>query len=286
MAYLQDVYAANMNAVCHIGGELHLQPHEEWAYREHSFVQNKFYYITGGRCAIVIDGKRYIGTAGDWFFIPAGTRHRYNSFAGEPLEKYWIHFDLYPNADISALLGLPYVVHVEADDVSRELFRELTECNGRQTLTDRLNAKACLLKLVARYVALADSNEVMVSGDESERLQQLLAYIHEHLDERLCNNDLAAQCHMHPTHFIRYFRTHTGQTPARYITERRMESAKRMLEDTALDVAAIMERVGLQEPSHFARLFRKQYALTPSEYRREFRKEQKNAETARFFGKK
>ena len=91
---------------------------------------------------------------------------------------------------------------------------------------------------------------------------------------------------MHPTHFIRYFRTRTGQTPARYVAERRMESAKRMLENTELDVSAVMEQVGLQEASHFARLFRKQYALTPTEYRREFRKEQKHAETARISGKK
>ena len=275
MAYLQDVYAANLNAVCHIGGELQLQPAEEWAYREHAFVQNKFYYITGGRCVIFIDGKRYVGTEGDWFFIPAGTRHRYNSFAGEPLQKYWIHFDLYPNADIAKLLGLPYVVHVERDDVSRDLFKKLVESNERNTLNDRLNAKAFLLQLVARYVTIAQVDDVEVHSEEGERLQQLLAYIHEHLNERLSNNDLAEMCHMHPTHFIRYFRTRTGQTPARYVTERRMESAKRMLENTELDVSAIMERVGLQEASHFARLFRKQYALTPTEYRRQFRSEQK-----------
>lgn len=281
MEYLQDVYVANLNAVCHVGGELILRPGETWAYREHTFVQNKFYYITGGRCLVTIEGKRHIGTAGTWFFIPAGTRHSYTSYAGEPLTKYWIHFDLYPNADIAQLLGLPFTVRVGEDDPSHELFRRLTEANRSDRLTDRLDAKACLLQLLARYVSVARADEIVVSGDEQEQLQRLLAYIHEHLDERLGNDELAAMCHRHPTHFIRYFRSRTGQTPARYVAERRMEAAKRLLEETALPIAAVMERVGLQEPSHFARLFRKQYALTPAEYRREYlREERKNAEKA------
>ena len=113
-----------------------------------------------------------------------------------------------------------------------------------------------------------------MGGEQEEQLQNLLAYIHEHLDGDLDNAELAARCHLHPNHFIRYFRGCTGQTPARYVAERRMEAAKRLLEETDLPVSEIMERVGLSESGHFARLFRKQYALTPTEYRREYRLEQ------------
>lgn len=270
MAYLQDVYVANLNAVCHLGGEFHLPPEGVWAYREHAFMQNKFYCITGGRCRLVIDGKDYVGEEGTWFFIPAGVRHRYANVAGEPLQKFWIHFDLYPNADIAETLQLPHCVRVEKNDEAYGLFRRLIEANDSDAVTDRLNAKACLLQLLARYVALAHPDGVEVGHEDEERMQNLLAYIHEHLDEALGNDVLAAQCHMHPTHFIRYFRGRTGQTPARYVTERRMEAAKRLLEETTLPVAVVMEKTGFNEPSHFARLFRKQFALTPTEYRRQF----------------
>lgn len=283
MAYLQDVYVANLNVVCRSGGELDLQPQETWAYREHTFVQNKFYFVTGGRCRLTIEGKRYIGTAGTWFFIPAGTRHSYTSFAGEPLQKQWIHFDLYPNADMASMLRLPFAVTVPPDDPSYILFNKLTEANHSKRLTDRLNAKAYLLQLLGRFVAIAKvGDDVNINGEEEERIQHLLAYVHEHLDKRLGVDELAAYCHLHPTHFIRYFRNRTGQTPARYVNERRMEAAKRLLEETSLPVVSIMEQIGLQEPSHFARLFRKQYALTPTEYRRQFRREEeKNVKGAR-----
>ena len=140
MAYLQDVYVANLNAVCHLGGEFCLPPDGEWAYREHVFVQNKFYFVTGGRCLLYIDEKRYVGEEGTWFFIPAGTKHRYTSLAGEPLHKFWVHFDLYPNADIAETLQLPHCVRVERDDEAYPLFRALTRANGSDAVADRLNA--------------------------------------------------------------------------------------------------------------------------------------------------
>lgn len=274
MAYLQDVYFANLNVVCHVGGAFSLRPQETWQYREHTFVQNKFYYITGGRCRIVIEGKEYIGEAGTWFFIPAGIRHRYSYIPGEPLEKYWVHFDIYPNAQVAELLRLPYMVRVPSDDPSRDLFHQLTAALEGGHLGDRLNAKAFVLQLLAQYIRAADGGEVRVGGANDERIQNVLAYIHEHLHETLTVNVLALQCYLHPNHFIRYFREQTGQTPARYVAERRLEAAKRLLEETDLPIAEIMDRVGMQEPGHFARLFRKRYLVTPTEHRRRYRAEQ------------
>lgn len=274
MAYLQDVYFANLNVVCHVGGAFSLRPQEEWQCREHAFIQNKFYYITGGRCRIVVEGQEYIGEAGTWFFIPAGTRHRYSYIPGEPLEKQWVHFDIYPNAQIGQMLQLPYVVHVGPDDPSRKLFENLSAALQSEHLEDRLNAKAYVLQLLACYIRAAGGGEVLIGAQSEERIQGLLAYIHEHLDEPLTVDALAARCYLHPNHFIRYFRGQTGQTPARYVAERRLESAKRLLEETDLPIAEVMDRVGMQESGHFARLFRKRYLVTPTEYRRRYRAEQ------------
>lgn len=278
MAHLQDVYFANLNVVCHVGGMFSLRPQETWRYREHAFVQNKFYYITGGRCRITIEGVEYVGEAGMWFFIPAGTRHRYSDIPGETLEKQWVHFDLYPNSQIMQMLQLPYVVRFDSADSSGELFEKLVTALGGNRLEDRLNAKACVLQLLAQYIRLAGGGETLIGAESEERLQDLLAYIHEHLDERLDIETLAARCYLHPNHFIRYFRKKTGQTPARYVADRRLEAAKRLLEETDLSVSEIMGQVGMQESGHFARVFRKQYLMTPGEYRRSYRAERQTYE--------
>ena len=53
---------------------------------------------------------------------------------------------------------------------------------------------------------------------------------------------------MHPNHFIRFFKEKTGETPAKYIKARRMETAKRYLEETELSVKEIMLAIGENDP--------------------------------------
>lgn len=270
MRYLQDTYFANLNAVCRDGQHYCHQPDGTWTVHEYAFTQNKFYYFLDGRCRITVEGKEYIAKGGDWFFIPAGTRHSYSHIPGESFEKYWLHFDLYPNAKLAKLLDLPTVI--PTDRRATALFKELTAANASDKLTDKLQAKACLLRLIALYVELCDLGDITVGGEEEARIQEVLTYIQSNLSQPIRNGDLAELCHMHPNHFIRYFSKMTGQTPAAYVTEQRMETAKRLLETTKLPIAQIMEQVGLQEPNHFARLFRKFYSMTPGEYRKRQRR--------------
>lgn len=269
MEYLQDTYFANLNVVCRMGDYFSLEQSRKWNIQERTQTFNKFYYFWEGSCRITMEDKTYIAKAGDWFLIPAGTRHNGFPLPGENFEKYWMHFDLYPNAKLAKALGLPCVVHVGKNRRIAALFQEMIRCNSSDKLTDKLQAKACLLQLLALYVELCDLGCLTVVGEEESRIQEILSYIHNNLSRPLHNAELAELCHMHPSHFIRYFSKMTGQTPAAYVTERRMEAAKRLLENTELPIAQVMEQVGLQEPNHFARLFRKYYYMTPREYRKQ-----------------
>ena len=127
MRYLQDAYFANLNAVCRDGQYYHHRPDGIWTVHEYAFSQNKFYYFLQGKCRITVDGKEYLAKGGDWFFIPADTRHSYSHIPGESFEKYWIHFDLYPDAKPAKLLDLPVVIGT--DPRATELFKELSRAN-------------------------------------------------------------------------------------------------------------------------------------------------------------
>lgn len=267
MDYLHDSYFANLNAVCRSGEHYVHPPEHIWSIHEYAFSQNKFYYFLNGSCRITVNGTAYTAKGGDWFFIPAGARHSYSHIPGETFEKYWLHFDLYPNSKLAAMLQLPCMIHVGNDRRVSSLFRALSEANNSDRLTDRLRAKACLLQLLALYVELCDLGSIRISGEESSTIQEVLKYIHTNLSCPISNRELAELCHMHPNHFIRYFSRMTGQTPAAYVCERRMEAAKRLLENTELSIAQVMEQIGLHEPGHFARLFRKFYSITPRDYR-------------------
>jgi AraC-like DNA-binding protein len=53
-----------------------------------------------------------------------------------------------------------------------------------------------------------------------------------------------------------------------WLTERRMQEARRLLTETDLTVAAIAHRVGYLDVSYFIRRFRAEHQITPALWRR------------------
>lgn len=267
-----DTYFCTFNAVCNLGGFYSIGAGESWSIYPHEFEQCKFYYIVKGECVISVEDVEYNVKAGDWFFIPAGVRHAYRNISTAPFEKYWMHFDLYPNTELFSYLALPFFVRVRTDGHVTELFRRFTDARKHGSLADSLTVKACLTELLAEYIRLADADKERARIKQSERLERLLRYIRENLDKPITNGMLAEVYYTHPTHFVRAFREETGQTPARYIRNMRLETAKRLLEEAPLSVAETAVKVGYPDPAHFSRLFRQRYGMSPATWRAYFKK--------------
>lgn len=99
------------------------------------------------------------------------------------------------------------------------------------------------------------------------KLNQVKDFIEEHLAEDLTIADIAAVVHISQFHFARAFKTATGESPYRYLTQRRIERAKILLSVTRLAVAEVAHRVGFYNQSHFTAQFRKLTGITPKQYR-------------------
>lgn len=66
-------------------------------------------------------------------------------------------------------------------------------------------------------------------------------------------------------------RRKTGRTVQRWIIERRMAEARRLLRETDLTVEAIVARAGYRQPSFFIKHFRRDHMVTPATWRRRTR---------------
>lgn len=99
------------------------------------------------------------------------------------------------------------------------------------------------------------------------KLNQVKNFIEEHLAEDITIADMAAVVHISQFHFARVFKTTTGESPHRYLTQRRIERAKVLLSVTRLAVAEVAYRVGFYNQSHFTAQFRKLTGVTPKQYR-------------------
>ncbi|MBE5867479.1 MAG: AraC family transcriptional regulator [Lachnospiraceae bacterium] len=269
MKYLEEIYCANLNNHCYVGGFFAPGIDTVWERTDLRSVRNKFYYITKGQCRIKIAGKMYHAVAGDWFYIPCGTVHAYSRTEGCVLEKYWIHFDLYPN--LFGLLNLPYKVNAENNQKVLQLFQEFTEASTGNLLTDRLTVKAKVFELLSEYIKLANPQGIHIRDQNDERLEKLLEYINDNLDKNITNDELAGIVPMHLNAFGRYFKEKVGDPPAKYIFAKKMEKVKKLLEESNMPISDIMEKIGIHDASHFCKMFKAYYGMSPKRYREYYR---------------
>ena len=123
---------------------------------------------------------------------------------------------------------------------------------------------------LARHVALQygrPAKRGAGSGLSPDRLARAVQLIEESLGDSLHVDDLARHVHMSPFHFARMFKISTGHSPHFYITTRRVERAKELLENTSMALAEIAQAVGFATQAHFTGVFRSYSGTTPRAYR-------------------
>jgi AraC family transcriptional regulator len=102
---------------------------------------------------------------------------------------------------------------------------------------------------------------------DSKRLKRVLDFIETRLASDISLDDLAAEACFSPFHFSRLFRDATGLSPHRYVTERRIEAARKKLAANGAPLVQIALDTGLGSQANFTRVFRKTTGLTPGQYR-------------------
>jgi len=91
-----------------------------------------------------------------------------------------------------------------------------------------------------------------------------------HLDCELSVRALAARALMSPRTFSRRFSAFTGDTPARWVSARRLDEARRLLEVTTWPVSRVASACGFASPVTFRQSFIARYGTTPRSYRQRF----------------
>jgi AraC-like DNA-binding protein len=98
-------------------------------------------------------------------------------------------------------------------------------------------------------------------------------YVRTYLREPLTLPRLAEHAGISPTHLNRLFQAKLGMTVMRYVTQRRVVTAKLMLADgNRLSVQEIGYLVGYTHAAHFCNVFRQYTGMSPGEFRAAIRK--------------
>ncbi|MGN0399036.1 MAG: helix-turn-helix domain-containing protein [Blautia sp.] len=105
---------------------------------------------------------------------------------------------------------------------------------------------------------------------EERTITGITRYLQEHLSEEISLSILAEKFHLNPQYISQLFKSEIGVGFFAYLTNIRMEKAKKLLLSTSLSVAEVAEQSGYGDYRVFTKVFKKSEGITPSQFRRDF----------------
>ncbi|SDK46530.1 helix-turn-helix domain-containing protein [Sediminibacillus albus] len=105
-------------------------------------------------------------------------------------------------------------------------------------------------------------------NNEYPEIDEVIAYIHKHLDDDLPLSRLAHQAAYSPYHFSRIFKEKTGLSPYQYVSSLKLQRAKSLLLNTNLTVRDVSMEIDQQSLGTFTTRFTERVGMTPTQFRK------------------
>ena len=237
--------------------------------------------ITGGYGMHYIEEERFRVKKGQVFVIPPMVKHGY--ICGDGLDVFHLHIHpdyfkqnynlLQKMEGFGVLFGFDarqihtnFTTYIElSDEEFDKIYNEniISVCKFIHTydLKNMIRAMSeATLLIVALCESCARSLSLMSTKDRN---------FVESLSGKIKVDDLARVAKMSRTAYFNYFLKETGQTPAVYIMNKRLELACSRLKSTDRSIDDIATDVGFCERAHLIKCFKKRYGITPTEYRKQ-----------------
>lgn len=161
----------------------------------------------------------------------------------------------------SQVISLSTVASNEMRGYLRKMLFEQSEAGPMRHVAMKIRLMEVLLA-AARTLAApqpADSNHL--------RAERIKSYIDHHYYEALTARDIAAKLGVSTRHMNTVFKQVHQQTPMQYLTEVRVEIAKKLLAESETAIATICFEAGYESLSVFYRAFKLATGISPSKYR-------------------
>lgn len=241
------------------------------AYHYHEF--HKLILLISGSGVYTVEGKRYQLWPGDVVLIGSHSVHRPDFAPGQAYERVILYIDpAFLQENSSDSWALSEIFSGDQGHVLRlgkgnpfyglldELEQELMERAGGW----EISARGLLLRLCVALGRTLEGDVLRPRPMEpkNRRIQEILSYLDNHLEEEISIEDLAQRFYVSKYHMMRLFRQETGTTIHGYLTDKRLLRAREQISQ-GIPAAQACFQSGFQSYSAFSRAYGKRFGMTP-----------------------
>lgn len=158
------------------------------------------------------------------------------------------------------------------EDIHR-IMNEIVEEYHAKALFYAARVYSLILEMlvILRRSPIAASRQLGASGSKQkeymEKFMDITSYIDEHCTEDLTLESVADRAGFSKYHFSRLFKQFTNISFYKYLNQKRIETAERLLAGPEMSITEVSLSSGFSSMSSFIRMFKLVKGCTPTEYR-------------------
>ncbi len=235
--------------------------------REVSYYELELFPETSG--VSHVDSKSFPVRSGMLLVAKPGQKR----FSQLPVKCYYIRLFNTDCEEARLVETFPTATYLGKEDFDRLCsdFLRLGTCyinNMDKTLSDlKVNSLLCDILYRIQKLHTPDTH-FSVKAEGNLTVLKAKEYIDENYTDTCSLSEIADSVHISPNYLHTLFTEQTSITPFAYVTEKRIELAKRLIlagNHTLLEIAL---ETGFSSQSHFNKIFKKKTKFTPAEYRK------------------
>lgn len=246
----------------------------------------EFSFVRSGTLRIILAGRQYEIQEGEGCFLNANVLHSMEP-ADPTAEAVWdshmVHpmllgyqcksvFDAKYMAPVLNNKRFELAVFQHGDENQEEILCRLQRLDEIQDhefcefLTRNLLSEIWLFLL--QEMRDLENHAKLIKPVSQERIQIMLEYIHQHYQEKLTLEQIAASAMVSTRECLRCFQLCIQKTPFAYLLDYRVQMAETLLRTTDLPITEIAMETGFSNSAYFSKVFKEMRNISPSQYRK------------------
>ena len=262
--------------ICYMAiADFTLHHRNEW----HNSHRSDLIYIISGGMTVILPGElKYPVKPGEVLLMVGNVRHRDIFKTTKGIKALIVSYVWAGDNDFFACCGKTPVRKFSAEQLHdvhwqlermRETFLPYKDGKQKKSLLSesRLHTVLLLLYNIMQGKS-ANSEEPPPAYRAEELLHAAENYIRRNYSSSTLNrSEVAAALNVSVPTLSRAFERFSGYTFLEYLTQVRLDAAKKLLQDGVCRVSEVAQLCGFADPGYFTRLFKKTFGKTPGKYR-------------------